>query len=45
MLVVAPGGKERTRGEFGALLAGAGLRLRRIVPTASRVKVLEAVAA
>jgi len=33
------------RGEFGTLLAGAGLRLRRIVPTASRVKVLEAVAA
>jgi O-methyltransferase domain len=45
MLVVAPGGKERTRREFGTLLAGAGLRLRRIVPTASRVKVLEAVAA
>ena len=45
MLVVAPGGKERTRGEFGALLGGSGLRLRRIVPTASRVKVLEAVAA
>jgi hypothetical protein len=45
MLVVAPGGQERTRDEFGALLARAGLRLRRIVPTASRMKVIEAVAA
>src|SRR5262249_29245463 len=42
MLVVAPGGRERTREEFRALLAGAELRLSRIVPTASRVNILEA---
>jgi hypothetical protein len=45
MLVVAPGGRERTREEFRSLLGRARLRLRRIVPTESRVQILEAVAA
>jgi hypothetical protein len=45
MLVVTSGGRERTREEFRTLLGRAGLRLRRIVPTESRVKILEAVAA
>ncbi|MET0341658.1 MAG: methyltransferase [Polyangiales bacterium] len=42
MLVVADAGKERTEAEFGALLAQAGLRLTRVVPTASPVFVIEA---
>jgi hypothetical protein len=45
MLVIAPGGLERTREEFRELLARAGLRLRRVVPTTSRMKILEGVAA
>lgn len=32
MLVRTPGGRERTAAGFGALLAGAGLQLRRILP-------------
>jgi len=42
MLVMA-GGQERTAGEYGALLAQAGFRLRRIIPTGSPFHVLEAV--
>jgi len=38
-------GKERTRVEFRDLFAAAGLRLRRVVPTASTLSVLEAVRA
>jgi O-methyltransferase domain/Dimerisation domain len=45
MLVIAPGGLERTREEFRELLARAGLRLRRVVPTTSRMNILEGVAA
>lgn len=44
MLVVA-GGHERTREEYRDLLARARLRLRRVVPTASPVSIVEAVAA
>jgi hypothetical protein len=44
MLVVA-GGHERTRDEYRDLLARARLRLRRVVPTASPVSIVEAVAA
>jgi hypothetical protein len=44
MLVIA-GGQERTREEFRDLFERAGLRLRRVVPTAGRVSVLEAVRA
>jgi hypothetical protein len=38
-------GKERTRAEFRDLFAAAGLRLRRVVPTAATLSVLEAVRA
>jgi hypothetical protein len=41
-MLVAPGGQERTEPEYGMLLGKAGLRLRRIVPTASPVSVVEA---
>ncbi len=44
-MLVVPGGAERTRGEFAHLLAKAGLRLRRILPTKSRLSIVEAVAA
>jgi hypothetical protein len=41
MLALAPHGKERTADEFRTLLAAAGLRLERIVDTASPLKVIE----
>jgi hypothetical protein len=41
-MMVAPGGQERTEAEYAALLATAGFRLTRIVPTASDVFVIEA---
>ena len=41
MLVLTQGGRERTEAEFGDLFASAGLRLTRIVPTASHVSVIE----
>jgi hypothetical protein len=41
-MLVVPGGKERTREEFRDLFARAGLRLRRVVPTASPISLLEA---
>jgi hypothetical protein len=44
MLVMTEGGRERTPAEYALLLEGAGLRLERIVPTASAVSVVEAVA-
>ncbi|MBF2084776.1 MAG: methyltransferase [Thermoleptolyngbya sp. C42_A2020_037] len=43
MLVVAPGGCERTAEEFRQLLAQAGFALRRVIPTASPVSIIEAV--
>ena len=45
MLVMTPGGRERTADEYAALFAKAGLKLARIVPTHSPVQVIEAVAA
>ena len=42
MMLVGPGGRERTEQEYADLLARAGLRLARVVPTASAVSVLEA---
>ena len=42
MMLVGPGGQERTEQEYSALLAKAGLRLTRIVPTDSPVSVVEA---
>lgn len=44
MLVMTEGGRERTADDYAALLEGAGLRLSRIVPTASAVSVVEALA-
>jgi hypothetical protein len=40
-----PRGQERTEAEYAALLGKAGFRLTRVVPTASAVSVVEAVAA
>ena len=45
VMLAMPGGLERTRAEFEALLAAAGLRLTRVVPTRSPVSIVEAVAA
>ena len=44
-MLVGPGGRERTRSEFVQLFARAGLRLRRIVPTASPLSIVEGVSA
>lgn len=44
-MLVLPGGQERTREQFRALFAGAGLKLVRVHRTASPVSLLEAVAA
>lgn len=44
MMLVGPGGQERTEPEYAALLAKAGLRCVRVVPTASPVSIVEAVA-
>ena len=43
VMLVAPGGQERTAGEYGALLEKAGFRLTNVVPTGSDVSVVEAV--
>ncbi len=43
MVAASPGGQERTETEYRELLAKAGFRLARAVPTASPVSVLEAV--
>jgi hypothetical protein len=43
MLVI--GGRERTKKEFAAMLVEAGLKLRRIVPTACALSIVEAVRA
>ncbi len=45
MLVMTPGGRERTEGEFQKLLQSAGFEMQRIVPTKSPVCVVEAVVA
>ncbi|MEB3264964.1 MAG: methyltransferase [Synechococcus sp.] len=44
MLVMTEGGRERTPGEYAQLLESAGLMLTRIVPTATAMGVVEAVA-
>jgi len=45
MIVNAPGGRERTVEEFRALLASAGLRLKRVVPAAGPMSIIDARAA
>jgi hypothetical protein len=42
MMLVGPGGQERTEPEYRTLLAKAGFRLSTVVPTASAVSVVEA---
>jgi len=42
VMLTVPGGRERTPDEYRELLAKAGLRLTRIIPTASPVSVIEA---
>ena len=44
-MMVRTGGRERTGGDFAALLARAGLRLVRVVPTGGPVSAVEAVPA
>jgi hypothetical protein len=44
-MMVGPGGLERTREEFRALFAEAGLRLARVIPTQCPLSILEAVRA
>ncbi|MEK1887528.1 MAG: methyltransferase [Phyllobacterium sp.] len=43
VMLVLPGGQERTEAEYRSLLAKANFRLKRIVPTDSAVSVIEAV--
>jgi len=43
-MLLLPGGQERTPEEYKDLLAKAGFRLERVVPTESPVSVVEAVA-
>ena len=45
VMLVMPGGQERTEAEYATLLEKAGFRLSRVVPTASAVSVVEAVPA
>ena len=42
MILVGPGGQERTEQEYGELLGKAGLALTRVVPSESPVSVVEA---
>ena len=42
-MLVGPGGRERTRSEFAQLFKRAGLKLRRIIPTASPLSIVEGV--
>jgi O-methyltransferase domain/Dimerisation domain len=44
-MLTMPGGEERTEAEYAALLAKAGFRVQRVVPTESAVGVVEAVPA
>jgi hypothetical protein len=41
-MMVLPGGMERTEVQYRELLAAAGLRLERVVPTSADVSVIEA---
>jgi hypothetical protein len=42
VMLAIPGGRERTEDEYRALLAKAGLRLTRVIPTHSPVSIIEA---
>ena len=43
MLLMSPGGRERSEAEYGALLREAGFELRRAIPTESAFSILESV--
>ena len=45
LMMLTIGGKERTAGQFAALLESAGFKLNRIIPTAAEISVVEGVAA
>jgi hypothetical protein len=45
VMLVFPGGQERTEKEYGELLGKAGFRMRRVVPTTSVVSIVEGVPA
>jgi hypothetical protein len=45
MMLVGPGGQERTEPEYGTLLSKTGLRLTKVVPTDSAVSIVEAMMA
>lgn len=45
VMLALPGGTERTESEYAALLAKAGFRLNRVVPTASAASIVEALPA
>jgi SAM-dependent methyltransferase len=45
IMLVALGGRERTEAEYRELLASAGFRLARVIPTASAMSVIEAIPA
>ncbi|MBM1172686.1 methyltransferase [Microvirga arabica] len=43
VMLVLPGGQERTESEYAALLSKGGFRLTRVIPTTSAVSIVEAV--
>jgi hypothetical protein len=43
VMMVLPGGQERTEAEYAGLLSKAGFSLTRVIPTASAVSIVEAV--
>ena len=45
VMLVFPGGQERTEAEYASLLGQAGFRVRRVLPTPSAVSIVEAVPA
>jgi hypothetical protein len=45
VMLLIPGGKERTKEEYETLFAKAGFKLKKIVPTGTEVSVIEAVRA
>ena len=44
-MLAVTGGRERTENQYAALLAGAGFRLERVLPTASQYSIVEATVA
>ena len=45
VMLVIPGGQERTEAEYDSLLTKGGFKLRRVIPTASVVSIVEAIPA